>query len=383
MLGTARCKEAECDKYPSFNYADKVSGIYCKTHMLSDMINVKAKRKYCNYPSCTTCATFNYENNKKGLYCGKHSLAGMIDVINKRCMFPKCTTHPSYNFSEEKTPLYCNAHKLDKMIDVVSKLCKGINCTYQPRFNYRGEKSAVYCSKHKLTGMINLVDHTCINTECSLLASFNYENTKVPIFCVKHKEKDMINVIEKKCKTYGCDIQIKEKYEGYCVRCFMYMFPDKPVSRNYKTKEQSVCEYLIKELPSFPLICDKRINGGESARRPDIFIDRSTYCIIVEIDENQHEKYDCSCENKRLMQLSADLKHKPIIFIRFNPDKYYNKDGKLCETSWKIDGYGILAVKNKTEWNERLAVLKNQVEYWINNPTDKMIQIVQLYYDQN
>jgi hypothetical protein len=45
--------------------------------------------------------------------------------------------------------------------------------------------------------------------------------------------------------------------------------------------------------------------------------------IIIEVDENGHnnEEY-CACENKRIMEISQDLSHKPIVFIRFNPDKY-------------------------------------------------------------
>ena len=44
--------------------------------------------------------------------------------------------------------------------------------------------------------------------------------------------------------------------------------------------------------------------------------------IIVEIDEYQHENITYSCENKRIMEISQDLGHRPIIFIRFNPDEY-------------------------------------------------------------
>ena len=44
--------------------------------------------------------------------------------------------------------------------------------------------------------------------------------------------------------------------------------------------------------------------------------------IIIEVNENQHIAYDCSCENKRIMKLSQDVGHKPIVFIRFNPDDY-------------------------------------------------------------
>lgn len=40
-----------------------------------------------------------------------------------------------------------------------------------------------------------------------------------------------------------CDVHPSNKnYEGYCLRCFIYTFPDKPVLRNYKIKEWTVVE---------------------------------------------------------------------------------------------------------------------------------------------
>jgi hypothetical protein len=37
--------------------------------------------------------------------------------------------------------------------------------------------------------------------------------------------------------------------------------------------------------------------------------------------------------------------------------------------------------KNKEkEWNERIEVLKEHIQYWIENPSDKTIEIVQLFY---
>ena len=63
-----------------------------------------------------------------------------------------------------------------------------------------------------------------------------------------------------------------------------------------------------------------------SKRRPDLFLDLGYQILIIEIDENQHLDYDCSCENKRIMELSQDVGHKPIVFIRFNPDEYCNDE---------------------------------------------------------
>jgi hypothetical protein len=49
--------------------------------------------------------------------------------------------------------------------------------------------------------------------------------------------------------------------------------------------------------------------------------------LIIEVDENKHDNYDCSCENKRIMLISQDLGHRPVVLLRFNPDGYL-KDGK-------------------------------------------------------
>ena len=162
------------------------------------------------------------------------------------------------------------------------------------------------------------------------------------------------------------------------------MFPDKPASRNYKTKEYAVVEYIKEKFPDLNWIADKIIDGGCSKRRPDLLLDLLYQIIIIEIDENQHTDYDCSCENKRIMELSQDLGHRPIIFIRFNPDDY-EKNGKTITSCWGQNKKGICVVKKSKidEWKERLNILKDNVNYWINpeNKINKTIEIIQLFYD--
>lgn len=34
----------------------------------------------------------------------------------------------------------------------------------------------------------------------------------------------------------------------------------------------------------------------------------------------------------------------------------------------------------KDEWEMRIDVLKTQIQYWIDNPTEKTIEIVELFY---
>ena len=94
-------------------------------------------------------------------------------------------------------------------------------------------------------------------------------------------------------------------------------------------------------------------------RRPDLLLDMGSHIIIVEIDENKHSGYDCSCENKRLMEISQDLQHRPIVFIRFNPDSYKNQDGVLIKSCWKLNKTGVITIitSKRSDWNTRLEIL--------------------------
>ena len=107
-----------------------------------------------------------------------------------------------------------------------------------------------------------------------------------------------------------------------------------------------------------------------------------SHIIIIEVDENKHDTYDCSCENKRLMEISQDVGHRPIVFIRFNPDNYVDKDGKKISSCWKVNGYGVMQLsKTKmVEWEERITALLLQIQYWVDNTTEKTVEIVELFY---
>ena len=162
------------------------------------------------------------------------------------------------------------------------------------------------------------------------------------------------------------------------------MFPNKPVARNYKTKERSVADFIEQQFPEVPWTAEKTISEGCSKRRPDILLDLGYQVLIIEIDENQHSNYDCSCENKRLMELSRDVGHRPIIFIRFNPDSYIARGTKIS-SCWGNNMLGLCVVKKnkKSEWINRLTALENQIKYWVHpaNKTNKTVEIIQLFYD--
>jgi hypothetical protein len=232
------------------------------------------------------------------------------------------------------------------MIDIMNKPCKSDGCKTRPNYNTEGEARGLYCSAHKLQGMVDVINRTC--------------------------------------KTYLCSTLVQKKYDGYCRFCYMNLFPDKPVSRNYKTKEQSVVEFMKTTFPELSWVADKIIQNACSKRRPDLLLDLGYQVIIVEVDENQHADYDCSCENKRIMELSQDVGHRPIVFIRFNPDEY-EKDGTIVSSCWGCDKNGLCVVKKSkmNEWTDRLRVLEDNINYWVSpeNTTSKTIETIQLFYD--
>ncbi len=357
----------------------------CAKHALPDMVNVKDKK--CEHPGCLKQPAFNVEGEKNGRFCKEHSLPNMANVKDKKCEHPGCLKIPNFNIEGEKNGRFCKEHALPNMVDVISKKCEHSGCVTRPNYNVEGEKNARFCKEHALSNMVNVISKTCEHPGCSKQPAFNVEGETKRRFCFDHKLDKMINVISPRCKTEFCDVQVSNNsYEGYCLRCFVHLFPDKPVSRNFKTKESAVVQFVKTHFPQFDWIIDKRVQDGCSARRPDLFLDFGYFVLMIENDENQHYDYGgCSCENKRVMQLSQDVGHRPLIIIRFNPDDYI-VHGKKITSCWGTDKRGMACIKKSKakEWTDRLQVLHDQIEYWTHpeNRSDKMVEVIHLFYDQ-
>jgi len=369
-LKSKKCKM--CAKQPSFNFSGETEALYCSTHKLADMINVK--QKLCLL--CHKLAHFNLLGESKPLYCSSHKLANMINVISRKCLL--CSKHPAFNFLGKTKALYCSSHKLVGMINVKNKKCE--NCLKQPVFNYNGETKASFCASHKLADMVNVISKTC--EICDKIPMFNFIDQTKAKYCMTHKLDNMVDVKSKKCISGHCDTLANPKYDNYCAYCFHNLFPDHIKSRNYKNKEKAVAEFISQNFNE-SFIYDKVI-GACSKRRPDMFIDMLTHVVIGEVNENQHNGYNTTCENKRLMELYQDIAHRPMIVIRFNPDGYTDANGKKIPSCWTNTKNGIsLSKKNKNEWSNRLEKLKETMTHWMNNIPDKAVQIVDLFYSEN
>jgi hypothetical protein len=380
----------KCTTRASFNFEGNKTGKFCKDHKQDDMIYVLKVDK-CIEDGCNTRATFNYISEKNGTYCETHKKIDIYNVKDKRCDFINCKKIASFNYENENTYLYCNEHKEPEMINLKSKKCIFDECKSLPSYNYENQTIKLYCGKHKLPNMIDVKHNRCIENNCEKEAFFNYINETKRLYCFAHKKNEMLDLSSKSrlCKNiigdFNCITRGNKRYDGYCVRCYVGLFPNEPMSRNYKTKELKVCEFIKEKYEDIiTLSFDKRIPNGCSKRRPDIYIDLGSHSIIIEVDENQHEDYESSCENKRMMEIFNDLGNRPIVFIRFNPDEYYNKNKEIIKSCWSYskEGISIINRNKRIEWKSRLNKLLETIQLNIKNEPIKEVNIVHLFYDE-
>jgi hypothetical protein len=373
---TERCSDSNCNKIATFNFKNEQLPAYCKEHIKENMVDViHTKCLECDKIPC-----YNFENHPRGIYCKQHKKEHMIDILNKKKKCLECHTRASFNFGDKINGLYCKKHKKDNMVCVLTTKCIEPGCITQPCYNLKGQKIGIYCKQHKKENMVDVKNITCL--DCDKRPHFNLEGNKKGIYCFDHKKDNMVDVSHKKCLTDFCQVRAIKKYENYCLFCFIHLFPDKPVAKNYKTKEKAVNDYIKEQFLDFTWISDRKIIDSCSNKRPDLLLDLGYQVIIIEIDENQHERYEQTCENKRIMELSRDLDHRPVVFIRFNPDDYL-LDNKNVTSCWGPDGNGIMNIKKskRKEWMERLETLKETVHFWINNKTEKTIELIYLFFD--
>ena len=409
-----------CNKITaSFNYEGYKSK-FCRKCSDPKMINVRTKKcENCNskQPSfgteygkpkwCYNCSlkykdSFDVIHKKcedcngvrpsfgteigKPKWCQKCSLEHKesFDVINKKC--EDCNDiQPNFG-TEIGKPKWCQKCSLDHdgSFNVISKLCEDCNLLY-PCFGTETGKPPRWCQKCSLNhdGSFDVINKMC--EDCNEVQCIFGTELGQPKWCknCSLKHDDSFDVINKKC--INCNIvQVKNpKYRGHCIRCFIHLFPNEEVSRNYKIKEKHVEDFIKHEFEDEDFIFDKVIYGPcPSKRRPDIFLDKFTHTIIIETDENQHQSYDTLCEHSRMMDIFRDCGKRPIVFIRFNPDSYINKNNKKISSCFKIHKTnGICIIDNKNKLNERLKVLSNNIKTYIENIPEKEVTVIELFYD--
>ena len=169
---------------------------------------------------------------------------------------------------------------------------------------------------------------------------------------------------------------IGSQWKPYCFRCYCVLHPDAIIPRKYKLKEHHVVDYLKKHFQdTFTMRFDKIVEGGCSRRRPDVFIDFGSHCLVIEIDENRHVNY--TCEEKRMIELYEDIGFRKIVFLRMNPDQY--KEGNRKHPSpFRYTRAGILHLE-ETEFDRRMQHVVERTRVYQHEPSEP-ITIEYLFY---
>lgn len=106
---------------------------------------------------------------------------------------------------------------------------------------------------------------------------------------------------------------------------------------------------------------------GCSKKRPDIYFELPTHCVIVEVDEHQHKTYQDLCECARLNEIVNGIGGKPIVIIRFNPDNFKNQGKSL-----------------NSPMETRLNLLVKTIKTQLIKTHDKFsVKLIQLFYDDD
>jgi hypothetical protein len=365
-----KCQYSGCKIRPNFNYEGETQAKFCNSHKEETMIDIK--NKTCKHPGCKIQPNFSYKGETQSKFCNSHKEDGMISIKSKSCEYLGCKIQSNFNYEEETKGKFCNSHKEEGMIDIINKTCEYLGCKIRPNFNYKEETKGKFCNSHKEDGMINVKSKTCEYLGCKTIPIYNFKGQLQSKFCNIHKEDGMINVKDKKCKANFCLGTIANvKYKGYCSNCYQNLFPNDPLSLQMrtKTKELTVMQFININFEGFQH--DKPLYTGNcdcsNRRRIDHRLLIGNTLLCVETDESQHKSYDKKDEEIRYDDLYM-LHSGKFIFIRFNPDKYKNKDNKSVNPMLYT----------------RLPILKEEIEKQMERikkeENTELLEIIKLYY---
>ena len=183
--------------------------------------------------------------------------------------------------------------------------------------------------------MIKSPRKLCTASDCNELATHGILSQR---HCETHSKKDEYNLVERTCsKCKRVDILNKD---GICVSYCSYEKQDQIMKRHIKKKEEFIANLLKRELPHLNVIRDSIVDGMCSRARPDFVYDFGHFVLVIEVDENQHRSYS-SCGNTveermatekcRMVNIFQGFGGCPVVFIRYNPDSFASRDGKISK----------------------------------------------------
>jgi translation initiation factor IF-3 len=349
------CLHPACKSRPAYGITDTKIALYCAEHKELNMVNVR--HKTCQHPACKKIPVFGTAGTKVAIYCAEHKEINMTDVKHKTCQHPACKKIPAYGIINTTTSLYCVEHKEPTMVNIRSKICQYPACKTQASYGLPGNEKE-RCKEHILDGMIIHPRKRC--ESCPELGIWGISSTSEKRHCDVHKQASDKNLIEGNCTN--CGLKAVLDRDKICQSCGEFG----AIKRQYLEKQKAVKTALQKAeiaVESYDQILD---SGVCSKKRPDFVINGLYRKIVVEVDEFQHTRgYGPDCEFRRMWDITQAI-GMPTTFIRFNPDRWRDKDKKIHNDALFT----------------RCRVLVNWINSLIPRETDEnFANVLYLYYD--
>lgn len=382
-----KCLHQGCKSIPNFNNEGLFIGVYCKKHKEPNMVDVVHKK--CEQMGCYKRPNYGIKGTKNDQFCSKHKEPGMVDINHKLCIIKECDTRASYGTPGEKKVSFCAFHKDEEMENHNNK-CKEKECKITSCFNYPNELKGIYCLTHKLPGMIdvknimckcgkrawygtpglpasscaehrteNMIKYPrsrCVNSSCNNQSIYGYT---LPLHCESHRRDDEYNLVERLC--VNCNLLDVLDDKKHCSQCGDFKF-----RRVHLAKQKEIKALLDSNKIKYESY-DRVIDTQCGLERPDFLIDCKTHKVVLEVDENQHNSYNEDCERVRMINISQSL-GMPVIFLRYNPDKF-KKPFKFDKRVTKKYKQGFLL-----EWLNHIKTMEPENEH-------EFLRVVYLFFD--
>lgn len=388
------CVFNKCNRHPTHNFEGKIKALYCAEHALQGMLNITHRR--CENVGCNKLPSYGHVHENKMRFCARHFEPGMKRLKkSESCTFENCESRASFGFKSDRLKQFCKKHASATMVNLnhLKSLCHEPHCTTRALFNYKGQSKAKFCKQHSSAGMMDVTRKLCAFNACNKRPEYNVLRES-SVYCRKHAKPNMIRRPTlrcelKKCKEFAmygdtkrarCDIHKLESdtnlAENQCSKCGLFEILNaegicieycaKP-RRRQLVKQNRIKRFLDSNKFEY-ISSDRRINNGECGlERPDFIFDCGSHFLILEVDEHQHQSYNCECEIRRMINIHSSLGVRYCVFIRYNPDAF------------KVQG-----VSQSVPENKRIEKLSKWIIHFLNcSPTDfpSALSVIYLFYD--
>ena len=240
-----------------------------------------------------------------------------------QCRHEGCAKIPVYGAPGTKEGLYCVAHKRADDVDVKHARCRHEGCAKRPAYGAPGTEPD-RCREHIKQGMIQNPRRRC--EHCNELGIWGLSVAAAERRCDAHRAAADKNLIEGRCASCGLEYVLSKA--GTCQACGEHPL----IKRAFLEKQRRVAAVLSEEFKVESY--DKMLDGGICSRkRPDFVIDGLYRKLVIEVDEHQHRRsasYGEDCEIRRMWDIAQAL-GGATTFIRYNPDKYVDGEGRHAD----------------------------------------------------